>query len=163
AEQVGEGLGLLVDRRQIWLGHRLAGNIPGWTAQSLIDALFQSRYLSNNGRLYFNSPDDLVPAAENHKENVYEFEPSGVGRCESSSGGCVSLLSSGNSPRESAFIEATPDGSDVFFETVAQLLPQDTDTAYDIYDARTCRELSPCLSPPAPEAPSCAQAQTCRP
>jgi hypothetical protein len=86
-----------------------------------------------------------------------------VGSCESASGGCVSLLSSGSSERESAFIEATPDGSGVFFETAAQLLPQDTDTAFDIYDARVCSELSPCLSPPAPEAPACAEAQTCRP
>ena len=33
----GEGLGLLVDRRKIWLGRWLAGNIPGWTAQSLVE------------------------------------------------------------------------------------------------------------------------------
>jgi hypothetical protein len=38
----GEGLGLLVDRREIWVGHWLAGNIPGWTAQSLTSALIQS-------------------------------------------------------------------------------------------------------------------------
>ena len=79
----GEGLGLIVDRRKVWLGHYLAANIPGWTSESLVSALFQSRYLSDEGRLYFNSPDSLVPAATNHKENVYEFEPSGVGSCES--------------------------------------------------------------------------------
>ena len=77
----GEGLGLLVDRRKIWAepGHEhwLAGNIPGWTAQSLLTsaASFQSRYLSDAGRLFFNSPDELVPAATNRKENVYEYEP----------------------------------------------------------------------------------------
>jgi hypothetical protein len=163
-EETPEGLGLLVDRREVWLGHRLAGNIPGWTAQNLVSALFQSRYLSNEGRLYFNSPDDLVPAAENHKEDVYEYEPSGVGGCQSPSGGCVSLISGGTSDRESAFIEATPDGSSVFFLTEAQLLPQqDTDTAFDIYDARECTPLSPCLTAPQGEEAPCAEAKTCRP
>jgi phosphodiesterase/alkaline phosphatase D-like protein len=163
----GEGLGLLVDRRKVWAesGHEhwLAGNIPGWTAQSVENALFQSRYLSDQGRLYFNSPDSLVPAARNGKENVYEYEPAGVGSCQSPSGGCISLISGAGSDRESAFIEATPDGSSVFFVTEANLLPQDTDTAFDIYDARECTEASPCLTPPAPAPPSCAEAATCRP
>jgi hypothetical protein len=159
----GEGLGLLVDRRKIWVGRWLAGNIPGWTAQSLVSALFQSRYLSDEGRLYFNSPDTLVPAAANGKENVYEYEPSGVGSCESSSGGCVALLSSGSSDKESAFVEATPSGNDVFFVTEAQLLPQDTDTAFDIYDARVCTHDSPCLTPPPVAPAGCSEAGMCRP
>jgi hypothetical protein len=163
----GEGLGLLVDRRKVWAesGHEhwLAGNIPGWTAQSLVSALFQSRYLSDSGRLFFNSPDHLVPQATNGKENVYEYEPSGVGSCESPSGGCVSLISSGSSGRESAFLEATQSGNDVFFLTASQLLPQDTDTAFDVYDARVCTPASPCLSPPQPSPAGCASAGTCRP
>ena len=55
-------------------------------------------------------------------ENVYEYEPAGVGSCESPTGGCVALLSSGSSPNESAFLEATPSGDDVFFLTAAQLV-----------------------------------------
>jgi phosphodiesterase/alkaline phosphatase D-like protein len=162
-EGVGEGLGRLVDRRKIWFGHWLAGSIPGWTAENLTSALIQSRYLSNEGRLFFNSPDTLVPQASNHKENVYEYEASGLGSCGSSSGGCVFLISSGESPRESAFIEATPDGSNVFFVTAAQLLPQDTDTAYDIYDARICTTTSSCLTPPVAAPPGCNRASACRP
>ncbi len=162
-EHAEEGLGLLVDRRLVWVGHRLAGNIPGWTAQNIESALYQSRYLSDQGRLFFDSPDDLVPQAANHEEDVYEYEPSGVGSCESATGGCVSLLSSGSSPRESAFLEATPSGDDVFFITDAQLLPQDTDTAFDIYDARVCTEISPCLTPPAPAPSECQTNPSCRP
>ena len=165
--QAGEGLGLLVDRRKVWAesGHEhwLAGNIPGWTAQSLVSALFQSRYLSDEGRLFFNSPDHLVPQATSGKESVYEYEPSGVGSCESPSGACVSLISSGSSERESAFLEATPSGNDVFFLTSAQLLPQDTDTAIDIYDARVCTPVSPCLTAPTPAPPGCSTANACRP
>src|SRR5262249_37638807 len=83
----GEGLGLVVDRRRVWNEHWLAGSIPGWTAEGQTSALFQSRYLSNQGRLFFDSPGDLVPRAKNHKEDVYEYEPSGLGSCESPSGG----------------------------------------------------------------------------
>ena len=161
--EAGEGDGLLVDRRRTWLGRYLGGNIPGWTAESLVSALFQSRYLSDSGRLYFNSPDELVPAAKNDEENVYEYEPTGVGSCESATGGCVALLTPASSERESAFIEATPSGSNVFFITGSQLLPQDTDTAADIYDARTCTESSPCQSIPTPLSGGCGETETCRP
>ena len=159
----GEGLGLLVDRRRVWLGHWLAGSIPGWTSQSLTSALVQSRYLSNEGRLFFDSPDDLLAGATNHEEDVYEYEPAGLGNCEGASGGCVALISSGSSPKESAFLEATPNGNSVFFLTAAQLLPQDTDTAFDIYDARVCTSSSPCLAPPPPAPIGCSEADACRP
>jgi NHL repeat len=169
AVESGEGAGLLVDRREVWVGHWLAGNIPGWTAQSLPTpeqpgALFQSRYLSNGARLYFNSPDQLVPAAGNGKEDVYEYEPSGMGTCQSPTGGCVSLISGGESSHESAFLEATPDGGSVFFLTEAQLLAgQDTDTAFDIYDARECTQASPCVGESEAAPPECDETSTCRP
>ncbi len=176
-EQSGEGLGLVADRRKIWLGHWLAGNIPGWTAQSITTALVQSRYLSDNGRLFFNSADALVPQVKTPTrqeevegkeqsvgvENVYEYEPTGVGSCQSASGGCVALLSSGTSAEESAFVEATPSGDDVFFLTAARLVPQDTDTAFDIYDARVCTPQSPCVTPPVPAPAGCSGADACRP
>ncbi len=162
-EEAGEGLGLLIDRRQVWLGQWLAGNIPGWTAQSISSALYQSSYLSDSGRLFFNSSDDLVPQAKNHKADVYEYEPDGVGSCESSTGGCVSLISSGTDQKESAFLEATPSGNDVFFLTASLLLAQDNDTAFDIYDARVCTGPSPCLTQPPVVPPGCSGANACRP
>ena len=183
-KESGEGLGLLVDRRSIWANsqrpsedHWLAGNIPGWTAQGLTSALFQSRYLSNEGRLFFDSADALVPGLatptreENIAgrtqqvgvENVYEYEPAGVGGCASRSGGCVALVSSGTSEHESAFLEATPSGQDVFFLTAAQLSTRDTDAAFDIYDARACSESSPCLPAPEGSTPACETAEACHP
>ena len=173
----GEGIGLLVDRHSIWNERWLAGSIPGWTPQSLTGALYQSRYLSDNGRLFFDDADALLPAVTTATrgeevagqqqqvgvENVYEYEPAGVGSCVSASGGCVSLLSSGDSPEESAFLEATPEGEDVFFLTAAQLSPQDSDTAFDIYDARVCTPGSPCLAPPPLAPAGCSEADACRP
>jgi hypothetical protein len=92
-------------------------------------------------------------------ENVYEYEAAGVGSC--SSGACVSLISSGTSSNESAFLEATPTGNDVFLLTAAQLVPQDTDQAFDIYDARVCTSDGGCLRAPSPTAPQCGGIEEC--
>ena len=74
------------------------------------------------------------------KEDVYEYEPMGVGSCEAANteGGCVALITSGESDRESTFLDASESGNDVFFLTSAKLVPQATESGYDIYDARVC-------------------------
>jgi DNA-binding beta-propeller fold protein YncE len=166
----GEGAGgaLLVDQRRIWsegtakADHWLAGNVPGWTGTDLLHAIYQSRYLSDEGRLFFNSPDHLVPAATGAREKVYEYEPKGVGGC-TSQGGCIGLLSSPKAgeketEHESTFLDASASGNDVFFLSAAKLVPQDVDTSYDVYDARLCEASSPCLTPPPPPPPACDEA-----
>jgi hypothetical protein len=86
--------------------------------------------------VFFDSADPLVPAADNKTLDVYEWEGQGTGGCEAAQG-CVHLISSAQSSIPSYFLGASPDGSDVFFGTHAKLVPQDTDTAGDVYDART--------------------------
>ena len=95
--------------------------------------------MSNSGQLFFDTPDALLPAVQNNGvSDVYEWEADGTGSCSSSAdnGGCLSLLSGGQSNQPSFFADATPDGNNVFFATFNQLVPQDTDTAPDYYDAR---------------------------
>ena len=46
------------------------------------------------------------------------------------------MIASGRSNEESAFLDASETGDDVFFLTSDQLVPQDTDSAVDVYDAR---------------------------
>jgi hypothetical protein len=156
----GEGIGLVIDRVGIWesgepmVDHWLAGNVPGWTSSALATAVYQSRYLSDNGRLFFNSPDHLVPAATGSKAKVYEYEPAHVGGC-AGEGGCVGLLSSGTSDHESAFLDASEGGNEAFFVTAAKLLPQDLDSNFDVYDAHVCEASSPCASPPPPAPAPC--------
>ncbi len=88
------------------------------------------------GRLFFESQDALAPRDTNgHIQDVYEWEPNGVGSCAHPQG-CVSLISSGHSPRDSYFLNATPSGDDAFFVTRERLLPQDGDDYLDLYDAR---------------------------
>jgi hypothetical protein len=70
---------------------------------------------------------------------VYEWEADGAGSCQSSSdnGGCLYLISTGQSDAASFFEGASASGNDVFFATRDQLVGQDTDGGnYDIYDAR---------------------------
>jgi hypothetical protein len=155
-----------------WDEHWLAASVPGWTPASVAQALYQSRYLSNDGRLFFDSPDALVPADTNGEEDVYEFEPAGIGSCtnagdtgsevfSSQAGGCVALISSGTSSEESAFLDASEDGGDVFFLTTAQLSSEDVDSALDIYDAHECTGASPCVAAPV-AAPPCRTVDACR-
>jgi DNA-binding beta-propeller fold protein YncE len=195
--EAGEGEGLLVDRPQSWpsaingeidelegIDSWLAASLPGWTGYGQVGwgALYQSRYLSNTGRLFFDSADPLVPLAKPTREepidgkgtevgleNVYEYEPRGQGSCttENTKGGCVALISSGESEHESAFLDASENGNDAFFLTSAKLSPADPDTTYDIYDARVCggSGSEACPTPPPESSPECTgeDQHNCRP
>jgi DNA-binding beta-propeller fold protein YncE len=150
-------------------GTWLAANVPGWTPYRLTEALYQSRYLDDSGRLFFNSSDALSPQDVNGTEDVYEYEPPGFGSCttenalySSRSGGCVGLISSGTSREESGFLDASQSGSDVFFLTTAKLSPEDFDTALDVYDAHECSSSSPCVTAPGEPAQPCASEATCK-
>ena len=117
---------------------------PGWQS-----ATVQQRYLLDDGRLFFDSIDDLLPQASNAGQvNVYEYEPGGVGSCQREEGGCLGLISSGTSSDESLFMDASASGSDVFFLTRQQLVAQDGDEAMDVYDARVGGGFSAATPPP---------------
>jgi hypothetical protein len=165
--------GLAGGPRDVWESTAtVAANVPGWTGDD--EAGFASRhqpaYLNNEGRLYFNSADGLVPQDVNGTEDVYQYEPPGVGNCTSGSanfaersGGCVDLISSGASSQESAFLDASASGGDVFFLTSAKLAPQDHDAAYDVYDAHVCSGASPCPPAEAASPPPCDTGDSCKP
>jgi sugar lactone lactonase YvrE len=156
--------GLLVDRARLWGGQTLAGSIPGWTRVDFRfqkNAVYQSRYLSDSGRLFFNSPVGLVPGDGNASEDVYEYEPQGIGSCGAAPA-CLSLVSSGTSAEESAFLDASESGDDVFFLTAAQLSGEDEDNALDAYDAHVCSLAPGCAPPSSGSPPPCASADACR-
>ncbi len=96
----------------------------------------QPRYLTDSGRLYFDSQDRLSPLDANGRvEDVYEFEPTGIGSC-TRPGGCVSLISPGTGSVDSNFLAMDETGKNVFFTTRERLVPQDHDELIDLYDAR---------------------------
>ena len=160
---------------EVWPASQwIAADIPGWTDYRLVGSLYQSRYLSNAGRLFFNASDALVPQDTNGVGDVYEYEPpagegapanDGCGEADptyvAAAGGCVSLISSGASAEESAFVDASESGNDVFFFTHARLSTLDYDSALDVYDAHVCTSESPCPPPPPPPPPAC-QGDACQ-
>jgi hypothetical protein len=170
--------GLVGGPRDAWEDEApVAASVPGWTgnAEDGHVARHQPRYLSNEGRLFFNSADGLVPQDVNNTQDVYQYEPeglpepAGVPGCtgasaafSSSSGGCVNLISSGESALESAFLDASESGGDVFFLTSAKLTSQDGDASRDVYDAHQCTTASPCPPPGAAEPPPCDTGDSCK-
>jgi hypothetical protein len=104
--------------------------------------------IAENGQMvFFQTTAQLVPQDRNSTEtdytnanghpglDVYEWEADGSDSCELAQG-CTYLLSSGESLGPSAFLGASRSGSDVFFATPAQLVPQATPEFDNIYDAR---------------------------
>jgi hypothetical protein len=146
---------------------------------------YEPRNLSEDGgRLFFETPDPLVPQDTDGAsgcprvlgdlscQDVYEWElpasageaEEGVNSCGSSSpdfsvaaGGCVFPVSDVAGDSNSFFLDASPDGSDVFIATADQLVPSDTDHAIDVYDARVGGGF-----PVAAVAPVCDNADSCR-
>lgn len=175
----GEGNGLVIDPFSVvWRGRWLAANIPAYTPLDSLDAPYQSHYLLDNGRLFFNSADSLVAGDTNTRKeaipgeaepaevgvsDVYEYEPEGLGSCAAGAGSCRSLIPSGTGEHESAFLDASLTGDNVFFITSQPLVSTDRDENFDAYDARECTAASPCITPPPPPAAQCVGESGCRP
>ena len=109
------------------------------------------RGISENGEyVFFDTAESLVPQATNGKVDVYEWhEVAGSG------GGTISLIGSGQESSSSFFLDSSEMGSNVFFGTHAALVPQDTDSEGDLYDARVCTAAEPCIKPPPPKEGQC--------
>jgi hypothetical protein len=108
----------------------------------------QSHALSDDGRyVFFHTGQSLVSRDTNGAYDVYEYD---------ARTGNVQLISSGTAKEDSFFLEATDDGSDVFFATTQRLLGWDKDGSYDLYDARIDGGFSEPVPVPAPcEGESC--------
>jgi hypothetical protein len=107
----------------------------------------------DGGRVFFQTPDSLVPEDTNGSApvspkfgtptstDVYEWEA-----------GKVSLISSGSASTPSVLQGTTPSGDDVMFTTTAQLVPGEGDGGYEnVFDAR----VGGGFPDPAQAAPSC--------
>jgi hypothetical protein len=80
----------------------------------------------------------LVLADVNGVSDIYEWEANGTGSCNRSdqNGGCLFLVSPGNSPLPASLADVSVDGDNVFFFTAQSLVRQDRDELLDVYDAR---------------------------
>ncbi len=104
-------------------------------------------YLSDGGRVLFQTREALLPSDTNGQMDVYEYEQ-----------GQLHLISSGTSAKPSILIDASEEGNDVFFLSHQPLVEQDhSPEALVIYDARVGGGFPESLSPPA-----CTTADACR-
>ena len=111
------------------LGAKIAeGHLGGLTYEQ---HELNNRAISEDGtRIVFTSAEPLSPLASNGLENVYEWHKA------PGSEGVVSLISGGTAEQPVSDVVISPLGNDIYFLTSQGLLPQDTDGAPDIYDAR---------------------------
>jgi hypothetical protein len=104
------------------------------------------RNVSEDGQVFFETSEALLARDGNGLRDVYQYE-----------NGQLSLLSTGTGEAGSYFLDATPDGADVFFATTQRLVGRDTDGLYDYYDAR----VDGGFPEPPPSPPPCA-GESCR-
>jgi hypothetical protein len=110
-------------------------SVPGAIVNGSEAQAYKPRTMDADGsRLFFDSQDALLPNDSNGEQDVYEWRAQGVSGCAKASG-CLGLISSGNAAEPASFVDASADGTDVFFLTDASLVPADSGSA-DIYDAR---------------------------
>jgi Tol biopolymer transport system component len=84
-----------------------------------------SNAVHDDGTVFFDSPDRLVPGDVNSVIDVYEYRH-----------GSLALISSGRGSFGSFLVGADTTGRDVFFATDESLVPTDRDGNQDFYDAR---------------------------
>jgi hypothetical protein len=86
---------------------------------------YRPRDLLEDGSLFFESKDALATDAKAGHENVYEYESGGVHAISNVAGGY-----------ESYFLDASPNGENVFFASADKLLPEDPGGNTVVWDAR---------------------------
>ena len=112
---------------------------------------YRPRNLLEDGTLFFNSSDALVPHASDGRQNVYEYEAGRTYAISNVTGGHESFfLDSAKGPNGE-------EGGNVFFATADQLLPEDVGNNVVVYDARAGGGFPVHVNPAA-----CTTAEACR-
>jgi hypothetical protein len=166
--QHATGGGFCPETNQIEAGYDCNGNT---TNPSFVPAMPTASYLAGaspteaasklavaeDGRVFFMSRNPLTPLAVEGSKNIYEY-----------SGEDVHLVAAGEDPQlelaafGASFFEhdrlvgVDQSGADLFFNAVGQLVPQDTDTQADLYDAHVEGGF------PEPAMPAECEGQACR-
>jgi Tol biopolymer transport system component len=81
--------------------------------------------VGDDGHIFFNTRDALVPEDVNGVQDVYEWRDGGP-----------HLISSGSGADPAFYAGSSVDGNSVFFTTRQQLVRSDRDDLFDLYDAR---------------------------
>ena len=129
--------------------------------------------ITDEGRVFFITTDQLTAADTDNKQDVYEWEQPGAGNCSESSlsfsrqtKACLALISAGTSAFDSGLLGVDANGKDAYFFTRDTLVPQDKNgPTVKIYDAREgggfpfepppapCKASDECHGPSSPAPP----------
>jgi hypothetical protein len=131
-----------------WLPGRGFSELGGQNTQENGTGDEYPRAVLDDGTVFLDTPNALSPKDVNAVGDVY-----------ASRDGSDELVSTGKGEQPSTFGDATPDGSNVYFLTKQQLVPQDTDESTDVYDDRELGGLTS-QSPPRSEPPC--EGEDCR-
>jgi Tol biopolymer transport system component len=85
----------------------------------------RAHYVLDDGTTFVETTDALLPQDTNGRRDVYAWRD-----------GRIRLISPGTGQYGATFVDASPDGRDVFIATRDQLATQDRDDLVDVYDAR---------------------------
>ena len=97
----------------------------GRASYTLADALVQNHMASADGKVFFDTPNRLLPQDINNVRDVYMWKE-----------GRLYLLTSGKGDEDSFYLDTSSSGNDVFIATGNVLLAKDTDGVPDVYDVR---------------------------
>jgi hypothetical protein len=109
-----------------------------------------SRNVLDSGQVFFDSGSPLVGSSPAGVQNVYEYRE-----------GQVALISTGQSPQDAEFLDASANGENVFFRTDQALVSGDTDNGLSVYDARVNGGF-PALPGERGQAGECEDIEACR-
>jgi phosphodiesterase/alkaline phosphatase D-like protein len=118
-------------------------------------AQYRPRNLLEDGTLFFNSSDALVPHDSDAHQNVFEYENGHVYPISNVAGGNESFFLDASSYVNAKGEEI--EGGNVFFGSADQLLPEDTSNNVVVWDARVGGGF-----PVTAAAPACTTAEACR-
>jgi hypothetical protein len=104
-------------------------------------------------RAFFESTEALVSGDVDGLRDVYEWEEQGVGTC-TRPGGCVYLISSGQSATNDFLFGHSQSGDDAFFTTNDILIGGDQ-TSLSVYDARVGGGFAVVNAEPCPQVELC--------
>ena len=129
----------------------VAGGDSALGGQRSLEEVFTyvPRSVLNDGTVFFDTPQSLVPRDTNSLGDAYEWR---AGRFD--------LLSTGTADTAATFGDSTPDGRNVFIRSSEPLVGQDKDRSLDVYDVRVEGGLAAQAGSTPPVA--CATEESCR-
>ncbi len=102
-----------------------------------VEGSLNGRYITDDGRTFFYTPDSLVPYDSNGLRDVYEFVDGRPQLITTGTANLDSTTTPGGQTRKAGLIGVSADGVNAYFATFDSLVPEDQNGQFiKFYDAR---------------------------